>query len=74
VNERYIIDRVEGNYVIIEKENKDIRKICIENIKGDFKEGDILISKDNEYFEIDKRFTLNRKKQIDEIMEDMWKE
>jgi len=73
MNERYIIDRVEGNYAIIEKENGDMYKISIESIKGDFKEGDILINQD-EYFEIDKRFTLNRKNEINDKMEDMWDE
>lgn len=73
MNERYIIDRVEGNFAIAEKENGDIHKISIQNIKGKFQEGDALINKD-EYFEIDESFTLNRKKQIDEIVNDMWKE
>ena len=73
MNEKYIIDRVEGNYAIIEKENGDMYKISIENIKGDFKEGDILINKD-EYFEIDKKFTLNRKNEINDSMKNMWEE
>jgi len=73
MNEKYIIDRVEGNYAIIEKENGDMYKICIENIRGDFKEGDILINKD-EYFEMDKSFTLNRKDKIADSVKDIWKE
>ena len=73
MNERYIIDRVEENYAIIEKENGDMYKISIESIRGDFKEGDILINQD-EYFEIDKRFTLNRKNEIDHKIKDMWDE
>ena len=73
MHEKYIIDRVEGNYVIIEKENGDMYKISTENIKGDFKDGDILINK-GEYFEIDKEFTLNRKKQINDSMKNMWEE
>jgi hypothetical protein len=73
MQEKYIIDRVEGNYAIIEKENGDMYKISIENIKGDFKDGDILINK-GEYFEIDKKFTLNRKNEINDSMKDMWDE
>lgn len=73
MNEKYIIDRVEGNYAIIENENGIMSKIPIENIKGNFKEGDILINKE-EYFEIDRSFTLNRKKQIDDNTKNMWKE
>jgi hypothetical protein len=72
MNERYIIDRVEESFAITERENGDIYKISVNNIKGKFKEGDILINKD-EYFEVDKNFTLNRKKKIDEIMKNMWK-
>ena len=74
MSEKYIIDRVEGNYAIIEKENGYIYKILIDDIKGNFKEGDILINIDDKYFEVDKRFTLSRKKQIEDIMRDMWKE
>lgn len=73
MNERYIIDRIEENFAIVEKENGDMYKISVNNIKGNFEEGDILINKD-EYFEIDKGFTLNRRKEIDEIMQGMWKE
>lgn len=73
MNEKYIIDRVEGSFAIVEKENGDMDKISIESIKGAFQEGDVLIDK-GEYFEVDKSFTLKRKNEIDEIMEDMWKE
>lgn len=73
MDERYIIDRIEGNYAIIEKENGDMYKISIENIKGDFKDGDILINK-GEYFEIDRKFTLNRKNEINNSMKNMWEE
>ena len=73
MEEKYIIDRVEGNYAIIEKENGDMYKISIENIESNFNEGDILIKK-GECFEIDKKFTLNRKKQINESMKNMWEE
>ena len=72
MSEKYIIDRVEGNYVIIE--NGDIDKIFIKNITGDFKEGDILINIDNKYFKVDKKSTEIRRKQIDNKMKDMWEE
>lgn len=73
MHERYIIDRVEGNYAITQKENGDMYKISIDNIKGDFKEGDILNKRDK-YFEIDESFTSKRRKQIEEDMKDMWEE
>jgi hypothetical protein len=73
MDEKYIIDRIEGNYAIIEKENGDMHKIFIKNIKGDFKDGDVLINK-GEYLEIDKKFTLNRKNEINNSMKNMWEE
>lgn len=73
MKERYIIDRVEGDFAIIEKENGDILEISIESIKGAFKEGDIIINKDK-YFEVDEDFTLRRKERIDNSIKDMWKE
>jgi len=73
MDEKYIIDRVEGNNAVIEKENGDMYKISIENIKGDFNEGDILINK-GEYFEIDKKFTLKRKNEINDSIKNMWEE
>jgi predicted metal-dependent hydrolase len=73
MDEKYIIDRIEGNYAIIEKENGDMHKISIKNIKGDFKDGDILINK-GKYFEIHKKFTLNRKNEINNSMKNMWEE
>ena len=65
MNKKYIIDRIEEQYAVIEKENGEMNRISIDNIRGDYKEGDILINK-GEYFEIDKEFTFNRKKEIDD--------
>ena len=73
MDEKYIVDRVEGNNAVIEKENGDMYKISIENIKGDFNEGDILINK-GEYFEIDKKFTLKRKNEINDSIKNMLEE
>jgi len=74
MNHRYIVDRVESSYAIVEKENGNIYKISVENIRGKFKEGDILINIDDEYFEVNKELTLNRKNKMDEIMKNMWEE
>ncbi|EKQ50577.1 MULTISPECIES: DUF3006 domain-containing protein [unclassified Clostridium] len=73
MHEKYIIDRVENSYVIVEKENGEMDKISLDSIQGDFKEGDILINKD-EHFEIDENLTVIRKREIDEIVKDMWEE
>ena len=73
MNKKYIIDRIEEQYAVIEKENGEMNRISIDSIRGDFKEGDILIN-NGEYFEIDNVFTFNRKKEIDDITKDMWEE
>jgi hypothetical protein len=73
MSEKYIIDRVEGTFAIVEKEAGEMQEIPLKNIKGEFKEGDILV-KVNEYFEIDVISTLKRKSQIKSDMEDMWRE
>lgn len=71
--EKYIIDRVEGDYAVAQKENGSMCEIPLQYIKGDFKEGDILVNI-NEYFQVDKAATKARRKQIDDNMEDMWGE
>ena len=73
MNEKYIVDRIEEKYAVVEKENGDMYRIEIDSIRGEFKEGDILINR-GEYFEIDKQFTFNRRKEIEDITKDMWKE
>lgn len=73
MNEKYIVDRIEENYAVVEKENGDMYRIAKDKIKGEFKDGDILINR-GEYFEIDHTVTLNRRKEIEDITKDMWKE
>ena len=73
MNEKYIVDRVEEKYAVVEKENGDMYRIEKDSIRGEFKEGDILINR-GEYFEIDKKFTFYRRKEIEDITKDMWKE
>lgn len=73
MNEKYIVDRIEEKYVVVEKENGDMYRISKDNIRGDFKDGDILINR-GEYFEIDHTFTFNRRKEIEDITKDIWKE
>lgn len=71
MNNIYIIDRIEGNYVVTEDEKGKISNIPIEKIKGNFKECDILV-KESDYFRIDKELTEERKKEIEHITKNMW--
>lgn len=71
MSEKYIIDRIENNYVILEKENGDMYKILAKNIQGNFQEGDILI-KEGQCFKVDEDFTKSRKDKINNSMKNMW--
>lgn len=71
MNEIYIVDRSEGEYVILENElgdSIDVNKSLVEN---GVKEGDCL-RKIGNYFKIDKEETEKRKKKIAEMMKGMW--
>lgn len=72
MNEKYIIDRIEGKYAILEKENGEMFEIFIENIEGNFNEGDILV-KEGQSFKVNEEFTKLRKEKINNIMKDIWK-
>lgn len=71
MNYRYIIDRIEGDYVIVEKENGDMFRINAEAIKGNFKEGDILVE-ENQFFKVDEKLTQHRNEEIYKKTEGMW--
>lgn len=69
--EKYILDRVEGNYAILENENGSMIEISINNIDGNFREGDILI-KEGDKFTVSELLTKERKDKINNMMNDMW--
>ncbi len=69
--EKYILDRVEGNYAILENENGSMIEISIDNIDGNFREGDILI-KEGDKFTVSELLTKERKDKINNMMNDMW--
>jgi len=68
---QYILDRVEGNYAILEDKNGDMLKITIDRIDGSFKEGDILV-KNKENFIVDEYFTKERQDKIQNMMKNIW--
>lgn len=72
MNEKYVIDRIEGKYAILEKENGEMFEIFIENIEGNFNEGDILV-KEGQLFKVNEELTKLRKEKINNIMKNMWK-
>ncbi|EES50304.1 DUF3006 domain-containing protein [Clostridium botulinum] len=69
---KYIVDRIEENHVILESFNGDMIDIMRSKTKGDIKDGDILI-KNGDIFIIDVEETLKRKQAINKMMKNMWK-
>lgn len=70
---KYIVDRIEENYVVLENGKDNVFNVKKSDIIGNIKEGDILYIKDNLYF-IDERITELRKKEIDNLMKGLWEE
>lgn len=68
---KFIVDRIEGTIVILEKNNGDIINIDLRYIDEIPSEGDVLVKIDNVY-KIDKEATLKRKNHISKLMKGMW--
>ena len=73
VNKEYIVDRIEGDYVVLEGFEGNIFNVENNLIVGEAKEGDILYKKENLYY-IDKEATKLRKEEIDKLMKGLWEE
>ena len=69
---KYIVDRIEENHVILESSNGEMVEILLSNTKGDISDGDVLI-KNADIFIVDKEETLKRKQAINNMMRNMWK-
>ncbi|OSA92500.1 UNVERIFIED_ORG: hypothetical protein B2H93_14595 [Clostridium botulinum] len=72
MGDKYIVDRIEENHVILESFNGYMIDIMRSKTKGDIKDGDILI-KNGDIFIIDVEETLKRKQAINKMMKNMWK-
>lgn len=71
MSESFIIDRIESGFVVAETCDEIMVNIPDNLIKGEFKEGDILIQ-DKEFFSVDSNLTKRRKEEINCIIKDMW--
>ena len=69
--EKYIVDRIEESFIILENKNQKIFMVDKSNFERLPKEGDILIKEVNKY-KIDVNLTKKRKLEIDEKMKWMW--
>lgn len=70
---KLIIDRFEGIYAICELENGAFIDVPKEDIPKEAKEGDILIKTDNGYC-VDKTATENKRKEIKERINKLFKD
>lgn len=69
---KVIIDRFEGKFAVCEKEDRTMIDIEKSKIPQESKEGDVLNIVDGEIF-IDFEETNKRKKEIEELIKDLWK-
>jgi len=65
------IDRFEGDYAVCEKENKKMIHIQKSKIPIEAKEGDVLLINGEDII-IDQEETMKRKKEIEELVNDLW--
>lgn len=69
--ERYIVDRIEEKYIILEK-GGNILSLKKEEINFVVKEGDILVKKEDGIFVLDKEASESRKEYIEKLTENLW--
>lgn len=69
----YIVDRIEGNYVVLEDNEGNLINVEKNDVIGIVKEGHILYKKDSLYY-IDNEATRLRKEEIDKLMKGLWEE
>lgn len=65
---RIVIDRIEEEIAIVEKEDGSFVQMTKNLIPPDAKEGDVLLIK------IDKERTIDRKEEITSLMEELWRD
>jgi hypothetical protein len=66
------IDRFEGEFAVCEKADRTMINISKDKIPTEAKEGDILII-ERDYIKVDVSGTTNRRKNIKNLMDDLWK-
>ena len=69
--EFYIVDRIEGEYIVLEDTNGELLDVLKSYVESGVKEGDSLI-KTGDYFTIDIEETKKRRDKISTMMKGMW--
>ena len=73
MSEYFIVDRIEGENIIIESPKGEMITISKNSISNKIRESDVLIKEGN-IFVVDYKETENRKNRIRNIVEGMWSE
>lgn len=63
---KYTIDRFEGNFAVVELEDKKFVNVPREAVPAEAKEGDIILTV------VDNKGTAEQKHKIEEMMKTMW--
>lgn len=71
MNKRFIVDRIEGNAIVLQEKNGKMVSVKKHEIKGVFLEGYILISK-GDFYRPSKK-TQKRKNKINNLLKGMFK-
>ncbi|MDB2098704.1 MULTISPECIES: DUF3006 domain-containing protein [Clostridium] len=71
MKEVFTVDRIEGDYFVIETPEEDIINVEKYLVESGAKEGDCLVKKDG-HFRIDIEETKKRKEEISNLMKGMW--
>lgn len=71
---KFIVDRIEGNSIVLEDEKQGIILIDINLFDTKHSEGDVVVEIDDNSFKVNEDATKERKSNINALMKGMWEE
>ena len=71
---KFIVDRIEGNSIVLEDEKQGIILIDINLFDTKPSEGDVVVEIDDNSFMVNEDATQERKSNINALMKGMWEE
>lgn len=71
---KFIVDRIEGNSIVLEDEKRGIILIDINLFDTKPSEGDVVVEIDDNSFKVNEDATKERKSNINALMKGMWEE
>ena len=71
---KFIVDRIEGNSIVLEDEKQGIILIDINLFDTKPSEGDVVVEIDDNSFKLNEDATKERKSNINALMKGMWEE